>query len=199
LCGYRRPVKQPQAAPATPDARERVIETVVSAFAADPAFHYFFADEAKFTDQAATFAGYLFDQRVNHGTVWVIEEGAAVAMWDPPRTEDDASAIVHETAALELPDDTRKRLDRYDAAVEAALPSTPYWYLGVLATHPGYAGRGWGRIAMAAGLDRAAVTGLPAYLETTNKGNVALYERAGWHVTESTQVDGLPIWVMRHG
>lgn len=190
-------MKHPQAVPATPEARERVVETVVSAFNADPAFRYFFADERTFDDQAATFAGYLFDQRVGHGTVWIIENGAAVAMWDPPRANDVVTADNHRP--LDLPDDTLKRLDRYDAAVHAALPMTGHWYLGILATHPDDAGRGWGRIAMAVGLDRAAAAGLPAYLETTNKDNVPLYQRSGWQVTETVEVDGLPVWVMRHG
>jgi GNAT superfamily N-acetyltransferase len=192
-------VSDTQIAQATPAARERVVETVVSAFPADPAFRYFFAEKATFEEQAAVFTGYLFDQRVDHGTVWVIENGVAVAMWDPPASADSAVAIGHEPNTLDLPEATLKRLDRYDAAVYAALPSTPHWYLGILATHPDYAGRGWGRLAMTTGLDRAVAAGLPAYLETTNEGNVDLYRRAGWRVTEATAVDGLQIWVMRHG
>ncbi|HEU4540963.1 MAG TPA: GNAT family N-acetyltransferase [Jiangellaceae bacterium] len=184
---------------ATPAARESVVETVVSAFAADPAFRYFFPDEATFIDQAAAFAGYLFDQRVHRGTVWVVENGAAVAMWDGPRTSDGNAANGHEQITLDLPKPSLERLDRYGAVVYAALPPRPHWYLGVLATHPGYAGRGWGRLAMTAGLDLAAAAGLPAYLETTKERNIELYRKAGWHVTESTVVDGLQIWVMRHG
>ncbi len=49
---------------------------------------------------------------------------------------------------------------------------------------------------MAAGLEEAARQNLPAYLETTNPGNVALYERAGWRVT--AELDSpLPVWVMK--
>ncbi len=180
---------------ATPAARERVVGTVVSAFASDPAFRFFFADDGTFREQAATFAGYLFDQRVGHGTVWMIEDAAAVAMWDAPRAGDMSAN--HQP--LELPDAALKRLDRYDSLVHSALPSSPHWYLGILATHPDYARRGLGRLVMTAGLDRAAAAGLPAYLETTNENNVALYQRAGWQVTDSMSVDGLPVWVMRHG
>ena len=189
-------MNHPQIARATSEARERVVETVVSAFASDPAFRFFFADETTFDEQATAFAGYLFDKRVKHGTVWIIDDAAAVAMWDAPRTSEDASANDYQ---LDLPDGTLKRLDRYDAVVHGALPSSPHWYLGILATHPDHAGRGWGRLVMTAGLDRAAAAGQPAYLETTNENNVALYQRAGWQVTETLAVDDLPIWVMRHG
>ncbi|HEX6328617.1 MAG TPA: GNAT family N-acetyltransferase [Jiangellaceae bacterium] len=184
---------------ATPEMRERVIDTVVAAFVSDPAFRYFFADDATFNIEAAAFAGHLFDQRVNRGTVWVVEDGAAVAMWDPPWSGDGPAEDGDGNSGLDVPAATLERLGRYDAVVAAALPATPHWYLGILATHPHYAGLGWGRLAMTAGLDRAAEAGLPAYLETTNERNVELYQRAGWRLIESSAVDDLPIWVMRHG
>lgn len=196
---YRRRVNPTSAGLATRAMRQRVIETVVAAFVSDPAFRYFFGDPATFNGDAAAFAGYLFDQRVARGTVWVVEDGAAVAMWDPPRPGGGAAADGHGNRGLDLPAATLDRLERYDAVVDAALPATPHWYLGILATHPHHAGRGWGRLAMTAGLDRAAGAGVPAYLETTNERNVELYQRTGWRVAESTAVDDLPIWVMRHG
>jgi GNAT superfamily N-acetyltransferase len=184
---------------ATPAMRERVIDTVVAAFVSDPAFRYFFTDGATFNHEAEAFAGYLFDRRVNRGTVWVVDGGAAVAMWDPPRSDDGAAGNGHGNSGPDLPAATLERLKRYDAVVGAALPATPHWYLGILATHPHHAGRGWGRLAMTAGLDHAVEAGLPAYLETTNERNVELYQRAGWRLTGSAAVDDLPIWVMRHG
>jgi hypothetical protein len=39
---------------------------------------------------------------------------------------------------------------------------------------------------------------LPAVLETSNPGNVGVYQRAGFEVMQETEADGLAIWVMRH-
>jgi GNAT superfamily N-acetyltransferase len=172
--------------------RERVVETVAAAFRDDPAFRYFFPDEATFNDQAARFAGHLFDRRVTRGTVWVVEGGAAVTMWDGPG-EDPADPV----STLDLPPDSRARLEHFDAVVGAVLPASPFWYLGVVATHPDYAGRRWGRSLIATGLDRAAAAGLPAYLETANPRNVDRYRAVGWEVVASVD-PGLPVWVMRH-
>jgi ribosomal protein S18 acetylase RimI-like enzyme len=91
------------------------------------------------------------------------------------------------------------RLDAYDTVVHEALPAAPYWYLGVLATHPDCAGRRWGRAVMAAGLQHAAAGGLPAYLETTNPRNTGVYRNAGWEVVASATALDLEIWIMRHG
>ncbi|MEK8109888.1 GNAT family N-acetyltransferase [Micromonospora sp. M12] len=94
---------------------------------------------------------------------------------------------------------TRRRAGRvrgYDEVVHAALPTYPFWYLGVLGTHPDSAGRGWGRAVMRAGLERAAADGLPAILETSKPGNVELYRRAGWEVVGSLS-EPVPTWIMQ--
>jgi ribosomal protein S18 acetylase RimI-like enzyme len=101
-------------------------------------------------------------------------------------------------AGPDLPVDVAARLRRYDEAVHPLLPDEPHWYLGVLATHPDHAGQRWGRAVMAAGLEQAAAAGQPAFLETTNPSNVAMYARGNWVVAGSVAVDGLQVWVMRH-
>ncbi|MET8529396.1 GNAT family N-acetyltransferase [Micromonospora sp. NPDC005172] len=92
--------------------------------------------------------------------------------------------------------DVLARVQGYDDAVHAALPTYPFWYLGVLGTHPDSAGRGWGRAVMRAGLARAAADGLPAILETSKPANVKLYRRVGWEVVGSL-AEPVPTWIMQ--
>jgi ribosomal protein S18 acetylase RimI-like enzyme len=190
------PVEHAKIAAATRAMRPRVVETVVAAFDADPAFRYFFDDADSFRAQATEFTGRLFDERVGKGTVWVVQAGAAVAMWDGPAPA-GGPAPAYSTAP-DLPSHVLARLEQYDSAVDAALPREPHWYLGVVATHPAYAGRRWGRRLIEVGLELAVDAGLAAYLETTNPRNIDLYRAGGWEVTGSVAVPGLDIWVMRH-
>jgi GNAT superfamily N-acetyltransferase len=187
-------MSQPPVTRATPAARDRVVETVVTAFANDPAFGYFFPDRQTFVDHATTFARYLFDRRVQRGTIWIVDGGTSVAMWDEPGAGDDPG---DDGPTLRLPAAALARLDAYHAAVENALPAERFWYLGILATHPDAKGRRWGRLVMTPALELAADAGLPAYLETTNPNNVRLYQGVGWEVTTSLRVTALPIWVLR--
>lgn len=173
--------------------RTAVVDTVVAAFHADPAFRYFFADAGAFDQQAAAFAGYLFDRRVGRGGVWIAEGGASVAMWDPPSGNGSAPAL-----ELELPPDALGRIEVYERMVDSKLPKAPHWYLGVLATRPDRQGRGCGRAVMASGLRAAAAAGMPAYLETTNPANVDLYRRIGWEPTASVAVADLTVWIMSY-
>ena len=174
--------------PATPSDRDAIVETIVAAFAEDPAFTFFFGD--RYSELAPGFAGYLFDKRVASGGAWVADDGEAVALWDPPTD-------VASDAVLSLPDGAARRLAGYDDAVEARLPTDPIWYLGILACNPSAAGRGLGRRVAEPGIQRASEDELPAILETTNPVNVGIYERAGWSDRDTiTSVDPLTIWVM---
>jgi ribosomal protein S18 acetylase RimI-like enzyme len=173
---------------ATTDHREEVLRTITTAFAADPFLRLMFPDDDEYATHAPAFFGALFDKRAGSGTVWMLNDGEAVAMWDGPGVTAEAK--------FELPAAAKAVMDAYDESVHGAFPATRHWYLGVLATDPQHAGRGLGRAVMRAGLARAAADGLPAYLETTNPANVELYQRGGWSI--DAQFDApLPIWVMR--
>jgi ribosomal protein S18 acetylase RimI-like enzyme len=183
----------PEVTVATMADRAWVVRSLVAAFPKDPVLRYLFPDEGTYPQYAAVFFGHLFDKRVQKRTIWTIERGASTAIWEPP-TAGNASS--DDDVSAQLPADALARVRCYDRAVHAALPTSPFWYLGVLGTHPHRAGRRWGHAVMSAGLRRAAADGLPAVLETSNPANVEVYRRAGWQVV-GTLTEPLPIWVMQ--
>ncbi|MFF0230643.1 GNAT family N-acetyltransferase [Micromonospora sp. NPDC005252] len=184
----------PEISIATPADRSAVVDSLVAAFVKDPILRHLFPDEATYPRYAATFFGNLFDRRVHRSSIWTIGGGASVAIWEPPA---ESPAAGHGSPAeARYPADVWARVQGYDEAVHAALPTYPFWYLGVLGTHPDSAGRGWGRAVMRAGLARAAADGLPAILETSNPANVELYRRAGWEVVGSLS-EPRPTWIMQ--
>jgi ribosomal protein S18 acetylase RimI-like enzyme len=185
---------------ATPADRERVIGSLVAAFANDPVLRHLFPDDATYPRYAAAFFGHLFDKRVRQKTIWTIGRGGSVAMWDAPAAKDAPATEdgpPDASLATLLPADALARVNSYDEALHAALPPTPFWYLGVLGTHPDHAGRRWGHAVMRAGLRRAAEDGLPAILETGNPANVEVYRRAGWEVLHAVPAEPLTIWIMQ--
>jgi ribosomal protein S18 acetylase RimI-like enzyme len=187
-------VTAPEITVATPADRGPVIGSLVAAFVNDPVLRYMFPDDATYPRHAAAFFGHLFDKRVRQGTIWTIGHGASVAMWVAPGAKHGPP---DDTLAAQLPTDALARVNAYDQAVHAALPTTPFWYLGVLGTHPDHAGRRWGHAVMKAGLHRAAADGLPAILETSNPTNVEVYRRAGWKVVHVVTAEPVTIWIMQ--
>lgn len=203
---------------ATPADRAAVIATVVAAFAQDPAFRFFFPDDDTYAAEAPLFVGALFDDRVGDDATWVLDapvdhdradtttnadetratlrdagraQLASLAMWAPPTT------AAHGADLSGLSTESRDRLRVYDQATNDGLPTAPLWYLGILATHPDHSGQRHGRRLMAPGLEASRRSGHPAYLETTNAQNVAMYERAGWISTSVNHIDELTVTVLR--
>jgi GNAT superfamily N-acetyltransferase len=176
---------------ATPADRESILTTVLAAFATDPAFRYFFPTEDSYAEEAPVFIGDLLDQRLAFDTVWIVDDGAAVALWNPPAPNRAALPVALSPA-------TAARIDQFDSVVHDLLPREPHWYLGILATHPDHARQGLGRIAMSEGLGLAGRDGLPSCLETATRVNVDIYEAYGWRVTASAVVAGVTVRVMQN-
>jgi len=184
---------------ARPADRASVTAAAAAAFAGDPAWSFLHGDD--YDTLAPHFAGVLFDLRVGSGDVWVTGDRAAVAMWElrGPGTEPwipsdgvwDAYRSLAGAAAW-------RRLTEYERAVDAARPGTPYWYLGVLATHPDRQGEGRASAVMAPVIEKADAEGIACCLETSTAGNRAFYERRGFtEVTDVLIASGPPTWWLR--
>jgi len=74
----------------------------------------------------------------------------------------------------------------------------PHYYLAVLGVEPELQGRGFGGALMQPILARCDEERIPAYLESSKRRNVVLYERHGFHVVEELRLpkDGPPVWRM---
>ena len=179
----------PEVRLATPGDRARVVESLAAAFVADPVLRYLLPSDDEFRAGAPVFFGALFDKRVRSGTVWVADDGLAASLWDAP----EASGSSDLSALGAGP---QSRLQEYDAAIHGALPRIPFWYLGVLGTHPDAVGRGLGRAVMAAGIAAAAESGLPCVLETSTPRNLDFYGRDGWQVTGTVDAP-VRTWILR--
>jgi ribosomal protein S18 acetylase RimI-like enzyme len=205
-----------QVRPAGPADRPQVVATMMAAFAFYPAWR-FFAGPAQpgmappgTPDAAAVsalLAGYFFDKRAAAGTIWMTGGAEAVALWDAPdqaaAPAAGSAAGVPAGAAGELERSFRAaageqvwaRLARYDEAVAAVRPPGPLWYLGVLATRPGYQGRGLAGRVLAPALAAADAQRLPCGLETSTRANCEYYRRHGFAVTAEVRVpDGPATW-----
>jgi ribosomal protein S18 acetylase RimI-like enzyme len=74
----------------------------------------------------------------------------------------------------------------------------PHYYLPVLGVEPEFQGRGFGSALLQPVLGRCDRDGVPAYLESSKRRNVVLYERHGFRVVEELRLPkgGPPIWRM---
>jgi GNAT superfamily N-acetyltransferase len=184
--------------PATPDDRGAVVDTTASAFAGDPAWDFILGPGNRAGAEA--FAGALFDSRVRRGTVWVVDDVASVAMWDRVAPERSAADVLDPWPPFRaaVGEQVWERLWAYDSAVKGSGPGRPYWYLGVLATHPERQGEGLAGAVLVPGLAAAAADGWDCWLETSKPTNKPFYAGRGFtDEVPVTGLDGPPTWWLR--
>lgn len=149
----------------------------------------------RYTQLAPEFAGALFGERVERGTVWITPDAGAVAMWDGPgRARRDAvSARLIWRRFNTLADTaTKDRLAAYNEAIKRASPQQPFWYLGVLATHPALQRQGLASAVLNPALDDASAAGIACCLETSTEANRRFYEHRGFQTEHDITVSGGP-------
>jgi ribosomal protein S18 acetylase RimI-like enzyme len=78
-------------------------------------------------------------------------------------------------------------------------PPQPHRYLGTLGVDPEHQRRQVGTALLRAWLGRADEDGVPVYLETDRRENVAFYCREGFEVSGQAEILGVPIWCMQRG
>ncbi len=91
------------------------------------------------------------------------------------------------------------RLERYSAAVDAAMPPEPHYFLGVVGVHPRAQGQGLGGrlLAEVGRRSRAHSRSTGVALDTTKPANVAFYEHHGYQLLRQQRVDDrLDVWCM---
>jgi ribosomal protein S18 acetylase RimI-like enzyme len=149
-----------------------------------PNAHTYFAHFPAFT---RAFGGRAFA----HGSADQVGAGAGAALWLPPRVGPDGAALV---AILERVA-SREVLAQADAMFERMAsyhPREPHWYLPLIAVDPAHRRKGYGAALLRHGLARCDRDGVPAYLESTNRANIKLYERHGFVVQGTIQVGAAP-------
>lgn len=179
-----------------------VTEIISRAFAADPVWGVALTRPDGGTDHRAAYWRPYVEGALRFSSVYLSDEGSAVAVWLPPGEDEmttEQEAGVRAVVEGNLPTSSQAAMfDLWDRFAAAQPQHPPHAYLSLLATHPDSSGRGVGQQLLRENLQQFDAQGLPTYLESTNPANNHRYERAGYVALgrfEST-FDGAPITTM---
>lgn len=178
---------KPAVREATGDDHEAAAEALALAFADDPAWAHLLPDAADRAERLLVFFNTEIANLVPHyRRVWVTDDGSGAAVWAPPRhwrvplprtlrPARRMGTVFGRQLPLALW--TQLRFERLH-------PRRPqHWYLHYLGVEPRRQGRGLGGDLLAPVLARCDSDGTPAYLESSNERNRALYLRNGFTLT----------------
>ena len=170
---------------------ERAISTIVLAFGADPATRWTYPDPHHYLDHfpaiVRAFGGRAFAHRTGHE----VDGFAGAALWLPPGIgpdEEALAAVLRQSVAAER-----------QAAVFAVFeqmgrhhPREPHWYLPLIGVDPAHQRKGHGSALLGHALSQCDRDHTAAYLESTNRANISLYERHGFRVLATVQAGSSP-------
>ena len=182
---------------ATLDDRELLARIGAEGFYLDPVLSWVFQDDAtRLEKQVIVFGGLVDDFLPDRGIIQ-LADAASAAFWRTPGFESVTTASDRvEAAADEGPspfdEGELARLELLGAAMEAAHPHEPHWYLNVVSTLPSHQSQGLGAAVLAPILRQADEDGVPCYLESTNPRNRTLYYRQGFEDGDEIPLDGGP-------
>jgi ribosomal protein S18 acetylase RimI-like enzyme len=180
----------------------RLAQALASAFQDDPVIAWIFPDQHRRRAVLPAFMEFrLRKLAFPHDQVWMTTDGDAAAVWLPPpgRWQLPLFQRVGLLPALVrfLGLRTASILGGLER-MEARHPQDrSHWYLFVLGTEPAAQGQGLGSALLSHMLARVDTDQMPAYLESSNERNLALYGRHGFEITSEVAIPGGPkIWPM---
>ena len=182
----------PTIAIARPEDKPRLLQTIILGFAADPMARWASPDPALYLDRRDEFFDAMGGAAFAHGTAFVADEGAAVALWLPPGVEPDGERMAA-IMAEQTPEHRQPEMDELFARMEEYHLEEPHWYLPLIAADPARQGEGLGTALMAAACRRIDADGRPAYLESSNPRNIPLYERFGFERIGEIRTETSPV------
>ena len=168
---------------ATAADRDLVTEVLALAFSEDPTWGWAFPDPEARLEQLRAWWGLHVQSALPHGWVWINGDGSAASVWIPPGvpelSEEDETRVEPLLRSLvgERADEVLVLRERFESNHPA---EPPHFYLTLLGTHPDHRGRGRGMDLLAATLAEIDRLHMPAYLESSNRGNDHRYERLGF-------------------
>lgn len=175
-----------------PEDKIRLLQTIVLGFSADPMARWAAPDAALYLDRRDEFFGAMGGAAFDHGTAFVADDGAGVALWLPPGVEADGdrmAAIMDE----QTPQSRKAEMDALFAKMAEFHLHEPHWYLPLIAADPARQGEGLGTALMEAAIARIDADGRPAYLESSNPRNIPLYERFGFERVGEIRTETSPV------
>jgi ribosomal protein S18 acetylase RimI-like enzyme len=170
---------------------EQAIAVIVLAFSTDPAARWSYPDPDRYLTHFPAIVRAFGGKAFAHGTAYHLSGFSGAALWLPPGIQPDEDAlasVLRRSVAAER-----------QAAVFAVFeemgryhPREPHWYLPLIGIDPVSQRKGYGSALLQHVLAQCDRDHAPAYLESSNPVNIPLYERHGFKVLATIQVESSP-------
>lgn len=169
-----------------------VISVLTLAFGVDPMARWSLPDPAGYLSTFPLLVKAFGGNAFGKGTAYIADGFAGAALWLPPGIESDEESLKR-LFEQNTADDIKEDMQGIFKQMEKFHPVEPHWYLPMIGVDPVRQGEGVGSSLMAEALKAVDRDGIIAYLESSNPGNISLYQRHGFEVIGEIQSGNSPV------
>ncbi len=170
---------------------EQIIDSIVLAFSSDPLARWVYPSPQQylksFPDFVKIFAGKAFEQK----TVYYTDNYSGAALWLPPQSELNNDAIGLYLQQTISPQQEPKIFAVFEQ-MSHYHPQEPHWYLALVGVDSTQQRQGYGSALIQPVLKECDLQQQLAYLESSSPESRSLYERHGFELIETIQIDDSP-------
>ncbi len=176
--------------------RERVVSTLMVAFASDPVARWVLPEPHQYVKYWEPILEHMGGGAFANGGAFASDDFAGASLWLAPGVHPDGEAL-GAVAAQAVPVERQEVVFGFLGQMDEYHPTEPHWYLPFIGVDPMKQGLGYGSALLIHALKNADRDKLPAYLEATSPGSKRLYERHGFEaIGEIQSADSPPMWPM---
>jgi len=187
--------------PARPDEARVLGAALADALADDPVFRWLIPASPRRDERLLSYFTAMSSSYLAAGKpAYLADEDAGAALWSDPATKWQLQFDLGQLRAVlgSFGPSRVVRAVRTQSQLAKLHPSEPHWYLGYLGVRESRQGQGVGGALLGEVLTRADEANAPAYLESSNKRNLPLYQRHGFEIVEEVRLlgRGPSVWRM---
>ena len=168
-----------------------VIDVLKIAFVADPATRWVWPDPQKYLSHFSSFAKAFGGKAFAYESAHYVGNYSGAALWLTPNVYPDVDLL---TALLQSSgsDESKKDGPEIFEKMSRYHPHEPHWYLPLLGVDPLHHGKGLGSALIQHVIGMCDRDNKSAYLESSNPKNIQFYERHGFELLGTIQVNTSP-------
>lgn len=183
----------PEVKLATQSNRDRILDTVALAFAADPLMRWLLPSAETYLKYFRPFADTYGGPSIESHSCYATTDFEGAAMWLPPDVavdEDKMILLLAEAIAPALQEPAIELLSSLD---QYHPDDNDCWYLAIIGVDPGQQHKGMGSTLMKHATAMLDEHGYLGYLESSNPMNISLYQRHGFEAMGEIRVADSPV------
>jgi GNAT superfamily N-acetyltransferase len=169
----------------------QLIAALTLAFNTDPIMRWMYPTPHEYLTYFPVFAGAFGGRAIEQGTAYYIDGYSGAALWLGPNIHPDFDAIATLVQQSIAEKDQALLFAIFEQMAHYHI-TEPHWYLPLMGVEPTQQRLGCGAALIKSVLEQCDRDQIPAYLESTKPENIPFYERRGFELIGTVQMETAP-------